>query len=71
MESKYIDINGARLNYGEGLPNGPTLVFLHGFLGAWTEHSQVYELLEPTYHLFAPTYRGLGQSQWANSYSIP
>jgi pimeloyl-ACP methyl ester carboxylesterase len=71
MESKFIDINGVRLNYGEGRPNGPALVFLHGFPGAWTEYGPVYELLERNYHLFAPTYRGMGQSQWANSYSIP
>ncbi len=71
MESKFIDVNGVRLNYGEGGPNGPALVFLHGFPGAWTEYGPVYELLEPHYHLFAPTHRGMGQSQWANSYSIP
>ena len=71
MESKFIDINGVRFNYGESEPNGPVLVFLHGFPGAWTEYSPVYGLLEQRYHLFAPTYRGMGQSQWVNSYSIP
>jgi len=70
MESKFIEINGVRLNYGEGPPNGPALVFLHGFPGAWTEHFPVYELLEGHYHLFAPTCRGMGQSQWASPYSI-
>jgi pimeloyl-ACP methyl ester carboxylesterase len=57
MESKFIDINGVSLNYGEGQLNGPTLVFLHGFPGAWTEHGPVYELLEPYYHVIAPTPR--------------
>jgi pimeloyl-ACP methyl ester carboxylesterase len=71
LESKFIDINGVSLNYGEGQLNGPTLVFLHGFPGAWTEHGPVYELLEPYYHVIAPTHRGLGQSQWSDSYSIP
>ena len=42
MESKFIDVNSVRLNYGEGQPNGPTLVFLHGFPGAWTEHGLVW-----------------------------
>lgn len=71
MESKFVEINGVGINYGEGPANGPALVFLHGFPGAWTEYAPVHELLQQHYHLFAPTYRGMGQSQWSDSYSIP
>lgn len=70
MESKFVDINGIRLNYGEGPPNGPLLVFLNGFPGAWTEHGAVYKLLEPYYRVIAPTHRGLGQSEWSDSYWV-
>lgn len=59
-----------RLDYGVGPPNGPVLVFLHGFPGAWPEYEPVYRLLLPHYHLIAPTMRGMGSSARAAPYRI-
>ena len=71
VESKFVDLGGVKISYGEGAPNGPVLVFLHGFPGSWSEHGPVYELLEPRYHVFAPTLRGMGMSEKSGPYSIP
>jgi len=70
VESKFVDLGSMRLHYGEGAPNGPKLVFLTGFPETWDRWSSVHEILEPRYHLFSPTYRGMGQSGRANAYPI-
>ncbi len=71
MQSKYADLDGVRLNYGESSPNGPKLVFLSGFPGAWEELGTVLELLATDHHVFAPSMRGMGSSQRADAYPIP
>lgn len=70
MESKFVDLDSVRLHYGEGAPNGPKLVLLTGFPETWDRWSSVHEVLEPRYHLFSPTYRGMGQSGRADEYPI-
>ena len=70
MESKFVEINGVRLNYGEGAGNGPRLVFLPGFPRYWTEYRPVLDALEPQYHLFALSMRGQGRSERSPPYTI-
>lgn len=70
MESRFATLNGVRLHYGEGAPNGPTLVFLTGFPDAWPDYRPLFDVLEPDYHVFAVTYRGIGQSGHAAPYRI-
>ncbi|RYH07878.1 alpha/beta fold hydrolase [Tropicimonas sp. IMCC6043] len=70
MKSKFVDLNGVRLNYGEGAANGPKLVFLPGFPRYWTEYQPLLEQLTPDYHVFALSLRGQGQSQWSPPYTI-
>jgi len=70
MESKFATVNGVRLNYGEGPPNGPSLVFLPGFPDTWSEALPILAAFQPDYHVFAPTHRGLGESGHAAPYRI-
>lgn len=70
MESKFVEINGVRLNYGEGARNGPRLVFLPGFPRYWSEYRPVLDALEPQYHLFALSMRGQGRSERSPPYTI-
>lgn len=71
MESKFVDLDGMRLHYGEGPANGPKLVLLTGFPATWEQWSAIHALLEPDHHLFSPTLRGMGRSGRAASYPIP
>lgn len=50
------------LNYAEGPPNGPPFVVLHGGAGRWQHGQGFLELLAPTWHVFAPDFRGHGGS---------
>lgn len=70
MESGFVTVNGVRLSYGEGPANGPRLVFLTGFPGSWEDYRPLLAALEPDYHVFTMTYRGLGQSEHAAPYRI-
>lgn len=70
MKSEFVDVNGVRLNYGEGAANGPKLVFIPGFPRNWTEYGPLLEALKPYFHVFAPTMRGQGLSQWSAPYLI-
>jgi non-heme chloroperoxidase len=54
---------GLRLHYAEqGDPMGEAIVFLHGYSDSWFSFSRVLPLLSPSYHAFAPTQRGHGDS---------
>lgn len=54
---------GPRLHYAEqGDPGGEAIVFLHGYSDSWFSFSRVLPLLAPSYHAFAPTQRGHGDS---------
>jgi non-heme chloroperoxidase len=54
---------GPRLLYAErGDPTGEAVVFLHGYSDSWFSYSRVLPLLTPTYHAFALTQRGHGDS---------
>jgi non-heme chloroperoxidase len=55
---------GLRLHYAEqGDPTGEAIVFLHGYSDSWFSFSRVLPLLSPSYHAFALTQRGHGDSQ--------
>jgi len=70
VESKFATVNGVRLNYGEGPANGPTVVYLPGFPDTWQEALPILAMLESDHHVFAPTHRGLGESEHAAPYRI-
>jgi non-heme chloroperoxidase len=54
---------GVRLHYAEqGDPTGEAIVFLHGYSDSWFSFSRVLPLLSPSYHAFALTQRGHGDS---------
>ncbi len=54
---------GVRLHYAEGGdPRGEAIIFLHGYSDSWFSFSRVLPLLSPSYHAFALTQRGHGDS---------
>jgi non-heme chloroperoxidase len=54
---------GVRLHYAErGNPSGEAIVFLHGYSDSWFSFSRVLPWLSPSYHAFALTQRGHGDS---------
>lgn len=54
---------GPMLLYAElGDPTGEAIVFLHGYSDSWFSYSRVLPLLTPSYHAFALTQRGHGDS---------
>ncbi len=54
---------GPRLHYAEqGDGTGEALIFLHGYSDSWFSFSRVLPLLSPSYHAFALTERGHGDS---------
>ena len=50
------------INYAEGPPSGPPLVFLHGGGARWRAYEDVLLELARSVHLFAPDLRGHGHS---------
>jgi non-heme chloroperoxidase len=55
---------GVRLHYAEqGDPTGEAIVLLHGYSDSWFSFSRVLPLLSPSYHAFALTQRGHGDSE--------
>jgi non-heme chloroperoxidase len=54
---------GVRLHYAErGNRAGEAIIFLHGYSDSWFSYSRVLPLLAPSYHAFALTQRGHGDS---------
>ena len=54
---------GVRLHYAErGDRGGEAIIFLHGYSDSWFSFSRVLPLLSPSYHAFALTERGHGDS---------
>lgn len=54
---------GLQLHYAEqGDPAGQAIIFLHGYSDSWFSFSRVLPLLSPSYHAFALTERGHGDS---------
>jgi non-heme chloroperoxidase len=54
---------GVRLHHAEqGDQAGEAIIFLHGYSDSWFSFSRVLPLLSPSYHAFALTQRGHGDS---------
>jgi non-heme chloroperoxidase len=54
---------GVTLHYAEqGDPTGEAIIFLHGYSDSWFSFSRVLPLLSPSYHAFALSERGHGDS---------
>jgi non-heme chloroperoxidase len=54
---------GVTLHYAErGVPTGEAIIFLHGYTDSWFSFSRVLPLHSPSYHAFALTQRGHGDS---------
>ena len=54
---------GVRLHYAQrGNRGGEAIIFLHGYSDSWFSFSRVLPLLSPSYHAFALTQRGHGDS---------
>ncbi len=50
------------LNYAEGPASGPPLVLLHGGSARWQNSESIMPDLAADWHLYAPEFRGHGQS---------
>jgi pimeloyl-ACP methyl ester carboxylesterase len=57
-----FDTGTVELNYGEGPPNGPPFVILHGGAGSWRYADALIALLADRWHVYAPDLRGHGLS---------
>jgi non-heme chloroperoxidase len=54
---------GVRLNYAEkGNRSGEAIIFLHGYTDSWVSFRRILPLLSPSYHAFALSVRGHGDS---------
>jgi non-heme chloroperoxidase len=63
---------GVRLHYAQrGNRGGEAIIFLHGYSDSWFSFSQVLPLLSPSYHAFALTQRGHGDSDKPESCYTP
>ncbi len=55
---------GVTLHYAKhGDPTGEAIILLHGYSDSWFSFSRVLTLLSPSYHAFALTERGHGDSE--------
>lgn len=55
--------NGIKLEYVEqGSPSGLPVVLLHGWTDSWNSFERIMPLLPESYHVFAPSLRGHGDS---------
>ena len=57
-----LDIGVVTINYAEGPPSGPTLMFLHGGSGRWQSYEGIVSELAVHFHVYAPDFRGHGRS---------
>jgi pimeloyl-ACP methyl ester carboxylesterase len=63
-DDRYVTLaTGVRLNYVErGDPRGTPVILLHGYTDSRRSYDRVLSLLPPSYHVFALTHRGHGDS---------
>jgi pimeloyl-ACP methyl ester carboxylesterase len=62
LEEHTFDTGTVSINYAEGPPSGWPLVLLHGGAGSWRSFLTVIPELVPTWHVYAPDFRGHGRS---------
>lgn len=62
LSERRLHTGTVELNYGEGPPNGPPFVILHGGAASWRYADDLIALLVSRWHVFAPDFRGHGLS---------
>lgn len=64
LAKKFVRLpNGINLEYVEqGSPEGIPVLLLHGWTDSWNSFDRVFSLLPSSYHVFAPSLRGHGDS---------
>jgi pimeloyl-ACP methyl ester carboxylesterase len=62
LHERRFDTGTVEVNYGEGPPNGPPFVILHGGAGSWRSGEALIRLLGHSWHVYAPDFRGHGKS---------
>ncbi len=72
-EDRYVDLpTGVRLNYVErGDPRGTPVVLLHGYTDSRRSYDRVLPLLPSSFHVFAVTHRGHGDSSKPDAGYLP
>ena len=64
MKEYFFDADGVRLNYVEGVNNGPALVLIPGQSTTWQSYEQVFEGLSKNFQVYSLSIRGHGKSDW-------
>jgi len=59
---RLLKTDAVTINYAEGSPAGPPLVFLHGGSARWQSYESIMPDLAARFHLYAPDFRGHGKS---------
>jgi len=62
LQEHQLDTGAVIINYAEGPPSGPPLVFLHGGSARWQGYAGILSDLAARFHLYAPDFRGHGKS---------
>jgi len=62
IQEHIFDTGVVTINYAEGPPSGPPLVWLHGGSARWQYYKGILPDLAARFHLYAPDFRGHGQS---------
>ena len=60
LSERRFDTGTVELNYGEGPPNGPPFVILHGGAGSWHYADDLIALLVARWHVYPRTSAGTG-----------
>jgi pimeloyl-ACP methyl ester carboxylesterase len=70
LASKTVELDGLTISYGDSETAGPEVVFFHGYPSRWQDYQPFLEELAADFHVFAPSMRGMGQSDRAESYRV-
>ena len=62
IQEHTFDTGVVTINYAEGPPSGPPLVFLHGGSARWQNYEEIITDLAARFHVYAPDLRGHGKS---------
>jgi pimeloyl-ACP methyl ester carboxylesterase len=62
LSDKIFKGSAVSLNYVEGPASGPALLLLHGITQRWQAFQSLMPQLTQTHHVFAPDFRGHGES---------
>jgi pimeloyl-ACP methyl ester carboxylesterase len=62
LHEHHFNTGVVEINYAEGPPNGPPFVLLHGGSASWRYGQAFLEVLSDRWHVYAPDFRGHGQS---------